>query len=269
MDDKAANRAGQSSSDDCERLRDLLPAYSIGATDAEETRLVESLLESCPEVAAEQDDYESLMGAMLYVAPSVEPPAALHDRLMAAAVRPSAPLAARAPVEPPRILPFRRALIGFAVAAAALLVLTNVYWAVRFNQLDGERRQMLDLLRGQGAVLAAVSSGSSHRVELASTANSAVGLATVLWSPQDDVALLYSRQLPALQPGRTYQLWLIQGQTPVSGGVFQLDAQGEATYLFHPTEPLTQVDALGISDEPAGGSPSPSTTPIAVGAVQA
>ena len=267
MDDKAVNRPGDLSSDECGRLRDLLPAYSAGATDAEETRLVESLLVSCPEAAAELDDYEALMGAMLYAAPPMEPPAALHDRLMAAAGGKPAQVTTQ-PTATPRILPFRRALVGFA-AAAALLVVTNVFWVARFNQLESERRAMLDLLRGQGAVLAAVSSGSSHRIELASTANNAVGMATVLWSPQNDVALLYSRQLPALEPGRTYQLWLIRGQTPVSGGLFQLDAQGEATYLFYPTQPLDQVDALGISDEPAGGSDSPSTTPIAVGAVQA
>ncbi len=266
----AGKTTGDMSSDDCERLQELLPAYSLGVTDPEETRLVESLLESCPDVAAERAEYESLMGAMLFAAPPQQPSAQLHDRLMAAAVGQSAAqtTVARAVTPPKRTLSFSRALAGFGLAAAALLVITNAFWLVRFNQLDTERQQMLDRVRGQGQVLAAVSSGSSHRVELASTANTGVGLATVLWSPQSDVALLYSQNLPPLQPGRTYQLWLIKGQTPISGGLFQLDTQGEATYLFHPTQPMDQVDALGISDEPAAGSQTPSTTPIAVGAVQ-
>lgn len=267
MDDMAGKTTGDMSSDDCERLQELLPAYSLGVTDPEETRLVESLLESCPEVAADLDDYQSLVGAMLYAAPPQQPSAQLHDRLIAAATGKPAPQMSVAPA-PKRTLSFSRALAGFGLAAVALLVITNVFWLVRFNQLDTERQQMLDLVRGQGAVLAAVSSGSSHRVELASTANSSVGLATILWSPQSDVALLYSQNLPPLQPGRTYQLWLIKGQTPISGGLFQLDTQGEATYLFRPTQPIDQVDALGISDEPAAGSQTPSTTPIAVGAVQ-
>ncbi len=267
MNDMAGTSTGDRSADDRERLRELLPAYSLGVTDPEETRLVESLLESYPDVAAEMDDYRSLVGALYFAAPPAQPPARLHDQLMAAAS--GKPTVSAAPAAAPkRALSFSRALLGFGLAAAALLILTNAFWVIRFNQLDAERRQMLDLVRGQGAVLAAVSSGSSHRVELASTRNSSVSLATVLWSPQSDVALLYSQDLPALEPGRTYQLWFIKGQTPISGGLFQLDSQGEAIYLFHPTEPMDQVDALGISDEPASGSSAPSTTPIAVGAVQ-
>src|SRR5215211_379751 len=70
---------------DCEALAELLPAYSIGATDAEETALVERLLQVCPEGAAELDSYLSLAQAMNYTAPRIEPPAHLHDKLMAAA----------------------------------------------------------------------------------------------------------------------------------------------------------------------------------------
>ncbi|MBZ0317449.1 MAG: hypothetical protein K8L91_13595, partial [Anaerolineae bacterium] len=52
----------------CDTLRELLPAYSIGATDEAETRLVESLLDECPEVAAELLDFMRLAGAIAYTA---------------------------------------------------------------------------------------------------------------------------------------------------------------------------------------------------------
>src|SRR5262245_31958404 len=72
------------SGDDCEVLRELLPAYSLGATDPDETRLVESLLEKCPDAASELADYKMLAEKMLFSAPPAKPPTHLKGKLLAA-----------------------------------------------------------------------------------------------------------------------------------------------------------------------------------------
>jgi len=46
----------------CEELLALIPAYAIGATDPEETRLVEAHLTACPELAAELKAFQALDG---------------------------------------------------------------------------------------------------------------------------------------------------------------------------------------------------------------
>jgi hypothetical protein len=53
--------------------------------------------------------------------------------------------------------------------------------------------------------------------------------------------------LPKLAPGRVYQLWFARtGAAPISGGVFGVDARGEAL-----------ARAVAVTEEPAPGSPEP------------
>jgi anti-sigma-K factor RskA len=63
--------------------------------------------------------------------------------------------------------------------------------------------------------------------------------------------------LAPLPAGRTYQLWKTEGATsPVSLGVLG-DGTGEAAAIAAPAD----VTTLALTDEPAAGSPAP-TTPI-------
>ena len=191
---------------DCDTLRALIPAYSVGATDPEETALVERLLPLCPEVAAELDDYLGLAQAMLYTPTAVKPPAHLHDQLMTAVraspaqplAPPSAtPLGAPTPAlmpKPvsaprPRVLSFNRIVAGAAAVAAALLIVSNVYWLNQVNSLRQQQQDMVALLRDQQNALASLGTGRAQHVELVSTSEgSSDVLATVAWSPQSDTA---------------------------------------------------------------------------------
>src|SRR5262245_5088044 len=77
------------SQEDCDVLRDLIPAYSVGATDPDETRLVEALLPRCPEVADELKTFVQMSRAMLYTPVSEPPPAYLGERIRASIGSPS------------------------------------------------------------------------------------------------------------------------------------------------------------------------------------
>jgi len=47
----------------CDEIRELLAAYSMGATDPEETALVERHLPDCPEAVAELAEYLALINS--------------------------------------------------------------------------------------------------------------------------------------------------------------------------------------------------------------
>ena len=264
---------------DCETLQDLIPAYSVGVTDPEETALVERLLPLCPEAAAELDEYLAMGQAMLRSVPSVQPPAGLHDKLMAAVNNTAAPTTTIRPapgvkppavplpvvVERPRLLHLNRLVAGLAVAAAALLIVSNVYWVSQVNGLRQQQQAVTTLLRNQEDALASLGTGRSNRVQLVSTSSQTQNdvLATVLWTPQSPTALIYSDNLPQLTPDKAYQVWLIKGSQPISVGVFQPDAEGVGVLIFQSDQPMTDFSAVAISTEPAGGSQQPTTTPIA------
>ena len=65
-------------------------------------------------------------------------------------------------------------------------------------------------------------------------------------------------------PETVYQLWLIQGETPISAGVFDVDASGSELYVVETAVP-TSFDAIGISIEPPGGSDQPTGDIVLLG----
>lgn len=256
---------------DCDTLRDLLPAYSIGATDPEETALVESLLDSCPEVAEELQDFKALSRAMLFTAPPAQPPAALHDRIMAAAKpRPTTTAAPQPTVvmpdfsTPPKRGNINRWLAIAAAVAAALVVISNIYWISRVNDVQQQQDEIVTILAQQRDLLAAAGAGSVQRVELVSAQNS-ISEALVMYSAASDLGVLLSDQFPALSSDRAYQLWLIQGEQMTSAGLFQVDDEGQSVLVFRSSQPLDEYDAIAVSTEPASGSEQPTTDPIAIG----
>jgi hypothetical protein len=73
QDANPARKNGESGRD-CDALRILIPAYSVGATGPEETQWVEALLERCPEAVGELEAYNMLAESLLFSAPSATPP---------------------------------------------------------------------------------------------------------------------------------------------------------------------------------------------------
>jgi anti-sigma-K factor RskA len=79
--------------------------------------------------------------------------------------------------------------------------------------------------------------------------------------------VFYASQLPALPAGRTYQLWLIRANGPaiVSAGTFNPDARNRATLQFANTSLTSGITALAVTDEPSGGSATPTGHKLLVG----
>lgn len=281
----------------CDELRDLIPAYVIGTTTAEETARVRELIPLCPEAAAELADYGALSGSLVESAEAVQPPPRLKANLMAklaekegasggSTAPASAPTPTVVPFARPTMEPMRSAspsreyrtntsrfsLSGLLAAAAViLLVATNVFWLsqnmARQTELVSVQDELARSRVRQEDALALMSNLQTQRIGLQSTDEGLIPLATIYWDPATNEAALITDQLPPLEDQQTYQLWLINDAGPHSAGTFDLDANGFGWLTFDPGATLTTFDALGISVEPEGGSDAPTTTPLAVGQV--
>lgn len=75
-------------------------------------------------------------------------------------------------------------------------------------------------------------------------------------NPASQSAVLVVTGLPPLEPGKTYQVWLI-ANAPVSAGFLTVDANGQGVLIITSTESIGSFKSLGISVEPKGGSPQP------------
>lgn len=253
----------------CDQLSDLLPAYQLGLTDADESALVERLLAECPDQRPESDAYAALGAAMLTAAPQMTPPPDLGARIIAA-TRP-APDAAPVVATLPRPVHRPRAILAAAAALVAVLLAALLPALTEVARLRDDRADLLAELAQRDALLALAAGQDLLRFDLSPVTDDpdSAALATLICDPQATVALLRVAGFPPNAPDRSYQAWLNRDGERISAGVFEVDAEGVGTLVFEAPLPLGAYQWMGITEEPAGGSPGPTTAPLVRGSLYA
>ncbi len=236
---------------DPETIEGLVAAYALGAADPEESRTVEAHLEGCAGCRALLAEYRSLGEDLLYAVPPMAAPVGMAERM-------------RGRLEPPRSATRRESRLAwlrlrpaaFIVGAAmVLLVATNLYWFGRVRGLEQRAASPTSsfswLSSSAGIPLRADGAGSRAQ--------------GVVYAPRNGQnALLCVYDMPTLPSDKTYQLWLTQDGKRDSGGLFQVSPAGFGLLVIRAARPLSDYSALGITVEPAGGSPGP-TSPRVLG----
>ncbi|MFD5325555.1 anti-sigma factor domain-containing protein [Streptomyces sp. NPDC127092] len=232
----------------------LVAAYALGALDEDERKDFDAHLRTCEACRQEAAEFEATT-ARLAAAVSQTPPAAAKAQVMAAidGVRQLPP---RIPA--PRVAPalggfLRRRAVPWALAAsvaAAALGGVAVWQTQSAQEGEQQARQAQQQLDAVSSVLAAPDARTVH----GRTANGA--LTTVVASDQQDKAVFTAANLPAPGAGKTYQLWLDHDGTMRPAGL--IDHDGTVILAGNPAD----AGAVGLTLEPAGGSPQPTTEPL-------
>ena len=97
--------------------------------------------------------------------------------------------------------------------------------------------------------------------QIASARTSAGGIATVVASHSAGSIVFTSAGLQALPPSKVYELWFL-GKTARPAGLLPPARAGRTAPVL--AAGLAVGDKVGVTVEPAGGSSSPTTTPIVV-----
>ena len=71
--------------------------------------------------------------------------------------------------------------------------------------------------------------------------------------------------LPALPPGRVYQVWVLTAGAPISAGLVSPDASGAATAMLDTAPDIPPPAGVAVSLEPEGGVPAPTGAIYLVG----
>ncbi len=257
----------------CDQFRELYEAYALGSLDREERAAFEAhLATNCPACTRALEEARGLVAQLAYLAPEASPPAALKKRVFDAARAGKAPAGRAAP-----FLPWW-AWGGVAALLVATVVST---WQARreaaelrklhdeFAKVHQERAELTAQIERAQRTETILADPGSKRVQLATKTANLPGV-RAYWNPQLGIVLTGAK-VPAPQGNRTLQLWLVPkglGAKPISAGIFRPDAQGNLTLLVtNLPAGIADTAALAISDEPEGGSPQPTATPIWVGAL--
>jgi anti-sigma-K factor RskA len=235
------------------RLHDLADAYALDALDDAQRSRFERHLGGCPACAEDVRRYTEVVTA-LAMAVAAEPPPGLRDRVLAAATvtrqlppevaeRRRLPSLPRSPWVPR--LAMAGAVVG--VAAAVALAVVQVSTQDRLNTAQAENQAI-------AAVLAA------SDAQITSATSSVGGTATVVLSYSERKIVFTSSGLPALPSSEVYELWLIGPVHARSAGLLSEASNGKTSPVL--ASGLQTDDKVGVTVEPAGGTSSPTTTPI-------
>jgi hypothetical protein len=265
-----------------DELHVLTGSYALDALTAQEREDFERHLHRCPSCDAEVRGLRET-AARLAMAKTVRPPARMQERVLAATYRtrqlapPAADRVARAhrrarvsrlfartpsAVRPradhrrpqlswlPQLSRMPR-LVG-AVAAASLVVAAGL----GITQIATQHQ--LDSARTHDAAITKVVEAPDARLETMRT--SAGGTATVVFSDQQRAAVITTKGMASLPPGRVYQTWVLSSAGARSAGLLSQTSQTNQV-LASGVQP---GDRIGITVEPSGGTSTPTTTPVVI-----
>jgi anti-sigma-K factor RskA len=235
------------------RLHDLADAYALDALDESQRLRFERHLRGCPACADDVRKYTEIATA-LAMAVAAQPPAGMRDRVLAATtvtrqLPPEVAGPRRLPSMPRSPWVPRLALAGavVGVAAAVTLGVVQVSTEDRLNTVQTENQ----------AIAAVLSAGDA---QITSATSSVGGTATVVLSYSQGKIVFTSSGLPALPSSEVYELWLIGPVHARSAGLLSEASNGKTSPVL--ASGLQSDDKVGVTVEPAGGTSSPTTTPI-------
>ncbi len=226
---------------------ETMGAQVLGALTPNEAAAFEAHLASCPDCRRELQAYQAVGEGLLYAADAHIPPPRLRAGLIAALAERRAQ-----PAASPRRFSFARA---GALAGMLLAVGLSAAMITQVVLLRQQMNAMGEQLRVNQTALALVAYPGARSVPV--VGENAGG--TVVVDSDQAVGVLIAWGLPALEASRTYQVWLIAPDgTRTSGGTFGVTrAMPYTSVVFHSQAPMSAFRGLGVTIEPAGGSPAP------------
>lgn len=255
-----------------------LGAYALDSLSAEERAAIDQHLETCTSC---RDELRAMNATTTALATSV--PMRPMNPLRKADVKQRLLERARADrsnvVTPIRsaAIPARPSRLPWWIAAAASVAFAVALYqrfdiardrdeiaaayAKEFLSINGLR----DSLAASQRTLAAMAGSDVKVVEL--VANNRRPNARMFWAQSTNTWTMFAHSLPAPASGRTYQLWLItrDGQR-ISAGTFAPDQAGNAVVSAQYPLAANALQAIAVTDEPAGGVPQPTGDIVISGA---
>jgi anti-sigma-K factor RskA len=244
---------------------ELAAAYVLGALEPAEARAFEAFLASSPEAQREVAAYREVSGLLALGTPGAAPDAGLRGRVLDRATQQKVqPLRPRTP------------WIAWAALAASLVAVAGL--GLRQRSMQGElaaRETTIATLRD--SLAAREASLALREAELNSILDPNVVLTRMgtpgtpqpvvqlFWNRHSNLILAHAFHLPPAATNRAYQLWFIpKGGKPIPSVVFNTELGGHALVQQIAVPQGVELTAAALTEEPASGSPQPTSTPFLV-----
>jgi len=224
-----------------------IPAYALGALDAEAASALEAHLQTCASCRDELASYHLLSGDLLAAMPPVNPPASLRRQLQS-----KLPGIRQRSSQRRMNWSWGQFAVGFALVA---LLILNVFSFLQIQSIQERQAGLTRQLQSEQTALALLSYPGVKTIPF--DANGIAG--SLLLDRDRNAVALFAWNLPQLAQGRTYQAWLIDSKEErTSLGTFRSDPSLPfTTFSVISSSDLEKFIGLGVTVEPSGGSDHP------------
>lgn len=246
-------------------IHTLTGAYAVSALPEDERERFERHLADCPACQVEVRELQAT-AARLGAAERVAPPASLKRSVMEEisrtrqeAPRPGSRSDGRsgrpeAPPSAPETHPaWHQRLLAPAAAVLVLVVigLTAVIAGLnsRIDELETLAAPVAEVLTAPDVITVSAEGPDGSNMRF-------------IASPTRGEGVLLVGGMQQAPSERVYQLWFLRGDEAVPAGLLDVDERGRGGHVM--TGDMSGVSAIAVTVEPEGGSPQPTSDPIAV-----
>ncbi|PWC06956.1 anti-sigma factor [Mycetocola zhujimingii] len=273
----------------------LAALYALGALDVDDTARFEEHLASSTEAQADVVGFEATADLL---STGVEPPASLKASIMASiATLPQLPAEAETPAvktASPRAVdtdepvqrqastpaPSTGSPAGQSARVSKAEHKARARWYSRPAAALAAAAALVAVFLGANALTSALNNGNGltealrlahieaqpdvarETIRLTNITDEKQVTATLVWSGALAESVFIVDGLASLPEDKTYELWYIGEDGPISAGVFNTHRAGESWRVLEGS--MAAGDAVGVTVEPAGGSEQPTTDPLIV-----
>ena len=215
-------------------IHELTAGYALDALDGDERRAYEEHLAGCERCRDDLASFWDVTSALAVAASGPEPSPELRERVLASVRAEPQNVVPLAPRRRGYVLP---AVAAVAAGAAAVAIGLGIYALSLSNDLDDARSalsqppQVVPIEGAEGRLL--VQAEGRAWLELSG--------------------------LPEAPAGKTYEIWVIEGQTPRRAGLYD---GAPSTTLVRVERPVPDGAVVAVTEEQDGGVDAPTSTPV-------
>jgi len=223
-----------------------IPAYALGALDADDIVALEAHLEKCAYCRTELTEYRAMSESLLTAIPPKQPSAKLRKQL-----KDQLP-SARKKSLPKFTWNFYRIATGVTVIALLALNLVSLN---QTRQIQTQQSELMNQMEDAQVALAMLSYPGVERLSV----DGVDITGSFLLDSDRNIAALIVWDMPQLSEEQTYQAWLIDSQGGrISAGIFYPQTnQAYTTQVITADKGFSNYVGIGVTVEPAGGSAQP------------
>ena len=233
-------------SEPTEDLHTLVGVYVVDALDGEERHRFEEHLAGCAACTAEVTEFRATTGRLSNLMAENPPPglrSAILERV--SGTRQVSPVVQTDELAERRSRSARRFVAPVLAVAASVIALVLGFGWMRSHQAFDRQQAIAQVLSAADATNVSMTGDGG-------------GALRVVYSPGLDRTVVVADGLADLPSDRTYALWFIGPEGAEEAALFRTE-DGQVTRVLERTP--QGFDALGVTNEPAGGSAVP-TEPI-------